>query len=248
MASKSDFKIIANGHVLEVYEYEKGVYSGFDGKGGRRSKDDEKSDRSEEYRKQSNQKARNEVRRLVLSNFDEHSKFMTLTFKENKTGIKECNYIFKKFIERLRYHVRKHSKIDKFKYVAVIEFQERGAVHYHMICNAPYIKWDKLLKMWRGASGDEGGVDVRDIKNVDNIGAYMVKYMLKDMNDNRLAGEKAYLSSRGLERSIVFRGNIVQNILENYGIGEKTKKVFTNSYISEHHGEVVYKEYNLKRL
>ncbi|GAI10009.1 unnamed protein product, partial [marine sediment metagenome] len=37
------------------------------------------------------------------------------------------NREFKKFIQRLRY------QYGDFKYMAVIEFQDRGAIHYHMI-------------------------------------------------------------------------------------------------------------------
>lgn len=247
-----DVKLIANGHILEVYRYEKAVMSDFEGRGGRRKKEDEKSDKAEEHRKQSSRKARNEVRRQVLANFDEHSKFITLTFRDgvvnDLTNVQECNYEFKKFIGRLKYWLKKNKpKHAKLKYLAVIEFQDkndRGAVHYHMISNLPYIKNSELADIW-----NNGFVRINDIRHVDNVGAYMVKYMLKDMNDERLNGEKAYLSSKGLDKSTVIRGNIVDKlVLEQYGITEDTKKAFTNSYISEHHGQVVYSEYNLKRL
>ncbi|WP_425589854.1 rolling circle replication-associated protein, partial [Pseudalkalibacillus sp. JSM 102089] len=134
-----------------------------------------------------------------------------------------------------------------FKYLAVLEFQDRGAVHYHMMCNSPYVPQRDLLQLWR-KGGDDGGVDIRDIKQVDNVGAYMVKYMLKNTHDDRLQGNKAYLSSKGLAKSSVVRGTIVKDILKNYGISEDTEKVFESSYSSEHHGCVRYKEYNLKRL
>lgn len=241
-----DIKLVANGHVLEVYRYQKGVCVGHDGNGGgRRSKDEEKSEREEEIRKTSSRKARNEVRRQVLANFTERSKFITLTFRDGAvkdiTDVQECNKAFKKFIQRLRY------KYKGFKYLAVIEFQDkndRGAVHYHMISDLPYIPNKDLTDIWRN-----GHVRINDIRHVDNVGAYMVKYMLKDVNDERLKGNKAYLSSRGLAKSSVIRGDIVDKlILEQYGITEDTKKAFESSYTSEHHGEVQYTEYNLKRL
>lgn len=240
-----DYKLIANGHVLEVYRYEKGVCVGHNGNGGgRRAKDEEKSDREEEIRKTSSRKARNEVRRQALANFSEGSKFITLTFRDGSvkdvTDVQECNKAFKKFIQRLRYRYK------GFKYLAVIEFQDkndRGAVHYHMISDLPYIPHKDLTDIWRN-----GWVGINDIKHVDNIGAYLVKYMLKDVNDKRLKGNKAYLSSKGLDKSSVIRGNIIERILESYGIDEETKKEFANSYISEHHGQVSYSEYNLKRL
>jgi len=52
-----------------------------------------------------------------------------------------------------------------------------------------------------------------------------------------------------LIKSSVIRGNIVLDILENYGIDlESTKRVFESSYTSEHHGQINYLEFNLKRL
>jgi len=94
--SYSDVKLVANGHILEVYRYEKAVCFGHNGNGGgRRSKDKEKSDREEENRRTSSKKARNEVRRQVLANFNERSKFITLTFRDGAvkdvTDVKERN-------------------------------------------------------------------------------------------------------------------------------------------------------------
>ena len=43
------------------------------------------------------------------------------------------------------------------------------------------------------------------------------------------------------------KGEEAENVLAAYGLLDK-KEVFTNSYISEYLGQIVYKEYNLKRL
>jgi hypothetical protein len=238
------FKLIANGHILEVYEYEREVLTGVK-KGGRKSKDDEEiSDRKEEIRRTSSVKARNEVRRKIMANFSEHSKFWTFTFRDTDkfdiTNVQECNYQFKKAIQRIKY------KYGNFKYIAVIEYQDkndRGAVHYHMICDLPYIKHEEMQnKLWK-----YGHCFVNDINHVDNVGAYVIKYMIKDVYDERLEGQKSYLCSQGLNKSVIIRGNIVEDILKQYGIDENTKKVFTSHYESEHNGTITYKEYNLKR-
>jgi len=235
MAKKDDIKIIANGHVLEVYEYEKAVWSDFEGQGGRRGKDEEPSERADENRRLTCRRAREMIRRICLANFDERSKFITLTYAENQTDVTQANGDFKKFIQRLRY------KYKDFKYVAVIEFQERGAVHYHMMSDLPYIPNEQLNGLWK-----MGYVKINDINHVDNVGAYMIKYMLKDTSDPRLRGKKAYLTSRGLDRPSVIRGEQARKIKDMYELDNK-KIVFTNSYESEHHGKIIYKEYNLKR-
>lgn len=232
MAQKSDIKIIANGHVIEVYRYEKPTISGYRGNGGRTK---EASQRAEEHRKNSSKATRNRVRRQVLANFDERSKFITLTYRDNVTDLEVTNRDFKRFIQKLRY------KYKQFKYLAVIEFQERGAVHYHMISDLPYIENSKLAEIW-----GHGFVKINDIRHVDNVGAYMCKYMLKNVQDERLKGNKAYLSSRGLDKEIVYRGDDAQRVLKALEI-DKKKKVFANSYESEHNGLIEYEEYNMKR-
>lgn len=232
MAKKSDIKIIANGHVIEVYRYEKPTISEYKGNGGRTK---ETSERAEEHRKNSSKATRNRVRRQVLANFDERSKFITLTYKDNVTDLEVTNRDFKRFIQRLRY------RYGGFKYLAVIEFQERGAIHYHMISNLPYIENNKLAELW-----GRGFVKINDIRHVDNVGAYMCKYMLKNVQDERLKGNKAYLSSRGLDKEIVYRGEDARRVLKALEI-DKKEKVFTNSYESEHNGLIEYEEYNMKR-
>lgn len=51
-----------------------------------------------------NEKQRCEVARLGDNNFDDNTKFLTLTFKENIIDIDFTNTEFEKFIKRLNYH------------------------------------------------------------------------------------------------------------------------------------------------
>lgn len=233
-------KVIVSGNVIEVYEMERAPFTGAKSK-KRVGEIDEgiKEDRKEERRKQTARDARNNVRRLALTNFNDNSKFITLTFKENMTDIDEANKIFKKFVRYLRKY------IEKIKYVAVIEFQKRGAIHYHMLCNIPYIKHSVLLDYWR-RSGSDGSVNIQGIKHVDNVGAYITSYMMKNAGDPRLKGKKMYLCSKGLDKPKEYNSYSAELIINEY-IKEGKKVVFTNSYESEHLGQIVYKEYNLKR-
>jgi len=180
-------------------------------------------------------RTRNNVRRLSLANFDNGSKFVTFTFAQNITDVSEANQLWKKFIKRMRY------KYGDFKYMAVIEFQKRGAVHYHVIWDLAYIKKSELSEIW-----SHGFVKINRIEHVDNVGAYIVKYMTKDLMDERFKGLKAYQCSKGLQRPLVLRGEQVAELYRMYGLEDK-KTVFESSYTSEHHGTILYKEYNLKR-
>jgi hypothetical protein len=184
------------------------------------------------------------LRRLALANFDENSFFITLTYEKNMQDVKKADDDFKKFIKRLKY------KYGDLKYIAVREFQKRGAVHYHMISDVKLPAWnnEKELKelevyLWQEV-WKHGFIDIKSITHVDNVGAYITKYMDKEFDDDRLKGCKLYLCSKGLKRPVVLRGEEALKRLEEL---EGKKIVFTSNYTSEYLGNVIYKEYNLKR-
>lgn len=82
-------------------------------------------------------KDRQKVRRLVNANEDLRT-FITLTYKENIQDFDYSNKEFDKALKRINRYLNKHMGKDfKFQYVAVREFQHRGAIHYHMLCNYP---------------------------------------------------------------------------------------------------------------
>lgn len=234
-------KYVITGDIIEVYEYSKYIK----GKGGA-NRTKEKSQDIESSLKNyanTNQRRRDMVRRLACCNFNsKYDKFFTLTFKENITDVKEANYLFMKFIQRLKY------KFGKIKYLAVIEFQDRGAVHYHVLSNVPYIPQRELQELW-----GHGFVYINAITHVDNIGAYVVKYMTKDNTDERLQGLKAYLFSRNLKRpeEIVNHNlkdfdTIEGKIYNKYNLSS-LKPVYEANYDTEILGSCEYKQYNLKR-
>lgn len=121
-------------------------------------------------------RTRQNIRRSINANVgrwgNERPKFVTLTFDENITEHEVANYKFMKFIQRLKYHTG-----VKVKYTAVIEYQHRGAIHYHVVFyNLPYVPHEKLTEIWR-----EGHVWINAIDDVDNLGAYVLKYVLKNI-------------------------------------------------------------------
>ena len=140
-------------------------------------------------------------------------------------------------------------KYPNIKYVAVIEFQDkngRGAVHYHMICNLPFIKNAELTAIW-----GNGFIKINAITKVDNIGAYVIKYMTKENADERLQGLKAYNCSKGLERPTELTTwkdgtELVKQVFDKLHL-DKKMPVYTQKYTSENAGEIVYAQYNLSR-
>ena len=134
-------KIVCSGDVYEVYEYEGTIVSGYtltdhQKHSGRRGEAGECDKLQNRLRVQ--QKAKRELKRLINANagrWPEKVKFLTLTFAENVTSLPRANAEWKKFRRRMEYKLG-----GKMQYVVVPEFQDRGAVHYHMICNLPIYK------------------------------------------------------------------------------------------------------------
>lgn len=205
---------------------------------------DFKQDRKEQRLSQTIRDARNQCRRLALMNFDKRSSFITLTVAENSDDIDFYDKKFKAFIRKLRLDY------GEFSYLAVREFQKRGAIHYHVLIDYPFIKSfneNKIRELEIDFAKNywyQGFVDIKDISHVDNVGAYVVKYMTSELHDKRLIGRKSYLCSRGLKRSEVIKGDIHLDIED---LIKGKKEVFQNSYVSEYQGTITYKEFNLFR-
>lgn len=235
-------KYVITNNIIEVYEYSQYCC----GRGGaNRTKESSKDEKSSSLNyANTNQRRRDMVRRLACCNFDvAYDKFITLTFKDNLQDVIQCNYLFKKFIQRLKYKYK-----NDLKYLAVIEFQERGAVHYHMLCNLPYIPQKDLQECW-----GNGFIFVNAICHVDNVGAYIVKYMTKDNKDERLKGLKAYLFSRNLRRPEVYTDKYKKDfqkteekIKKKYQL-DSLKPVYESCFDTDKLGSCNYTQYNLKR-
>lgn len=233
-------KVVVTQGIIEVFQYEK---LNVNSQGGHK---DGIGQTSEENYKQTQRRRRAEVRQLICQNFDKNSKFITLTFNNDgnhdKQDVKACNKLFKEFIQRLK------RRYPELQYVAVVEFQDknnRGAVHYHMIANLPYIKKDDLSDIW-----GNGFIKINAIDKVDNVGAYVIKYMTVDLDDKRLQGLKAYNCSKGLKRPVELKSwnyddKEVMEQVESLTKGKSPS--YERTYESEKAGKVIYKQFNLNR-
>jgi hypothetical protein len=134
--------------------------------------------------------------------------FLTLTFEKNETDIILANDEFTKFIQRLNYSII-GQKEAYAKYVCVIEFQKRGAVHYHIIFfNIPFITKIKMAEIW-----GNGLIKIKAVNDVKDIGRYVTKYMVKDNDDPRLQKRKSYFVSDGLiQPTVVYVEELVNEV------------------------------------
>jgi len=249
-------KLIQSGDIIEIYEYSEGYLKGYK-LTEREIKNRIYSERSSagadstDSRERSLKRAKMNLRRLINANVGQYgkdvtAKFLTLTFKENIQDIKQANYEFKKFIKRLNYKVYGTKKAI-LKYTTVIEFQKRGAIHYHTILyNMPYIKANEIAEIW-----DNGFIKINKIDDIDNVGAYIGEYLGqaekeqgKEVEDERLRGQKTHFSSRGL-----YKPNEItdKKIVEQIAAALPNEKLtYTATFENEHIGNITYKQYNIK--
>jgi len=182
-----------------------------------------------------------ECQRLAKSNIKDWETFITLTFAENVTDVTFANKKFRYFIDKVR-RVKKD-----FKYLCIPEFQKRGAVHYHMLCNINiddnsllYVQEDnkkyKHIKYWNdGFSSIE--VMTGDPKKV--VG-YISKYMTKDI-DNRLFGKHRYFYSQNLitpKESYINLDNSIDSDFYNKKI-QDLELIYQNQYINPYDNDNV---------
>lgn len=116
------------------------------------------------------------MRAIANANFKggKNEMFMTLTYRLNMQDTKKLYNDFRNYIAKLerRYHL-------KLSYLAVLEPQERGAWHLHVLIKLSsgerlYIPQSELLMIW-----GHGSVTVQRIHQVDNVGAYLSGYLKK---------------------------------------------------------------------
>ena len=116
------------------------------------------------------------MRYLINHNFkgNRNELFLTLTFAKESFDTEIVYKDIDKFVKRLRYRYKAESTID---YITVVEPHQSGQFHAHMLVKFNdvkniYIPVLELKKMWK-----YGIVDIKTLKDVDNIGAYLSAYL-----------------------------------------------------------------------
>lgn len=186
--------------------------------------------------------------RIAKANRDSWESFITLTFKENITDIVYANKIFNAWVSNVR-------KLKKdFKYIAVPEFQKRGAVHYHILSNLGKEDTNIVIPQKERTEKTKDLTTLFDVKywsrgfaRVDfikgdykKIYSYICKYMTKDIDD-KLFGKHRYFNSQNLnkpreefldlsnERDLKHFNDIINNSSIDYS--SQYKDIYTDSNI-----------------
>ncbi|UNF62261.1 rolling circle replication-associated protein [Spiroplasma poulsonii] len=151
---------------------------------------------------------RQNIQDFVYLNFRPNDYFITLTFKENLTDIKTANEFFNKFNMRFNKYLK--TRNAEYKWLLVYEYQERGAVHFHILLkntvdmnleklttkkikDGKFVKYQTIFnskvleKLWPHGFNTCIRITQRDIEESDTIGkiaSYMGKYITKMFYEN----------------------------------------------------------------
>lgn len=147
-------------------------------------------------------RAKLNCQRLAKSNASEWKSFITLTYRENMTDISIAKHDLNFFIKNIR------KKKEDFKYIAIPEFQKRGAIHFHLLTNLStqdnYIitKQENNNKYYNVKYWNKGFTSFELLNgDIKKIVGYISKYMTKEC-DNRLFGYKKYSYSLNLVKPV----------------------------------------------
>lgn len=173
----------------------------------------------------------NEFKNVVNANWESWTHFITLTFRENITDIDTAQGYFSDWTEKMA------DKFENFLFVAVKEFQQRGAVHYHCLVRVKKKmskdEFKSVRNLWLDLDKEPERITDKDGNLVDNpnkvmgnpdIKSVMVKYVPQKFID-----EEEWESKK--QRHIWSLGNYLTSYLKKGATDPRLfgKKLFTSS-------------------
>lgn len=249
-------RMVKYGDTLEVYEYEKDLtlsQQGIRKHARRNGLQMLASDRANKVSSVETQKRQDNVKRarmvfirLVGANVGNADRpiLITLTYAENMQSIRQGYQDFRAFVQAMRYKYGKG-----FSYIAVPEFQRRGAVHFHSLfwgLPASVFKEQRITRVvdriW-----EHGFVYMKQTDGNEKLIGYLAKYMAKSYIDPRLFGQKAYTASRNIKRPLNQSIGITWPILEDYGLSP-ADACKDSSYATKWLGACRKRTYKIKNL
>lgn len=150
------------------------------------------------------------LRYLINNNFTGvgNELHITLTYKKNMTDTKQLYEDFKNFMKRFRYSFKEYGSID---YLTVIEPQERGAWHHHLLVrfndveDKVFLNPNAVREIW-----GHGFIKIKTLEGVDNIGAYLSAYLadVELTDDSKATGEEVTKVVDGVEKKFIKGGRL----------------------------------------
>lgn len=179
-------------------------------------------------------RARKDFIRLVRANLTGEScpAFLTLTMRDI-VSVRVAYSCLKGFVGSFRDFVGKD-----FKYIAVPEYQKRGAVHFHILvwgCSDEIIKNERqtrtIQNLWA-----LGYVDIVPTDGSPKLAGYLGKYMSKSLLSGDIGFSKAYTSSRNVLRPVSFSSAQTLEIPDDFWSGDNvvlTERTYEVPWLGE---------------
>jgi len=252
----SNYRLTVSNTEVEYWRYTKGFLEH-----ARELHRGERSGIPQSRRKDNLNALRNNIRRLVNANnlrYGYEPCFLTFTYAVNQSDISCAWADWHRFMRDLR------NVLGPLHALTVMEFQKRGAVHFHCIffnlspniedsercparvCYAfrdgfcPHKKDARKIAILWG----HGFVDIERVRSARNVGAYVCKYLNKSADDERLRGKKFYSTTRNLFRPQTYTGEFAQNKFERI-MGESNLKLQAETQYAYNGAPVVYQNYKI---
>lgn len=138
------------------------------------------------------------IRKRIMSG--QPNTFLTLTVNPKlHSSREEREDVMKRGLNKLAQRARIEWPKVRFEYFAVVELTKRGEVHFHVMCQAPFIPKQWLVTQWEKLTGAII-VDVKRISSKAGATRYVTKYTSK--NPERLANHRRFVVSQGYERDV----------------------------------------------
>lgn len=235
-ANLSNFRLTFSETELEFWEYSHGFLEH-----AREARARGERSPKDHRRKDNLNSVRNSVRRLVNANVNRYGYnpcFLTFTYRENQSDVSLAWSDWHDFMRKMR------GRFGTLHALSVMEFQKRGAVHFHCIFFnlSPEVERTERSTRLIASLWGHGYVDIERVRSARNVGAYVCKYLNKSADDERLRGQKFYTTTRNLFRPIEFTGDVAKSRMLDILVSSEVELLQETTY--EYMGApVIYRNY-----
>lgn len=151
--------------------------------------------------------------------------FITLTLP-NVAAAKDAKFTHKNLLQPMLRILRNKYKMTSYVWKA--ELQKNESIHYH-ITTELFMPWDQLRQHWnallnlhglldafRGQYGHDSpnSVDIHSVSKVNDLEAYLVKYISKEYQNSKSLGSKVWDCSKNLKESKYYTTTLTHELHE----------------------------------
>ena len=166
-------------------------------------REEKKKPTPEEMERQNLWRRERDLRRTIELNFKGGDYHVILTCRKNeRPDMEEAMKVIREFRDKLR---KAYKKQDwELKYIITTELGERGAVHWHVICNEE--QDDKtstvkiIRKIWK--RGRPYFVPLDDDREYGKLAAYIIKETSKRIREGKTLEKLSYMCSRNMIKPV----------------------------------------------